>query len=109
MAMKRRVEGQQSEMWVATKNIACSPGHPFYRVVNRLFSAKGFDRFVEGLCEKFYAETLGRRSVPPGVYFRMLMVGYFEGINSERGIAWRCADSLLRPAGRTDLRVEVPH
>jgi transposase len=94
MAMKRRVEGQQSEMWVATKNIACSPGHPFYRVVNRLFSAKGFDRFVEGLCEKFYAETLGRRSVPPGVYFRMLMVGYFEGINSERGIAWRCADSL---------------
>jgi transposase len=73
MAMKRRVEGQQSEMWVATKDIACSPGHPFYRVVNRLFSAKGFDRFVEGLCEKFYAETLGRRSVPPGVYFRMAL------------------------------------
>jgi len=92
--MKRRAEDQQADMWIATKNIARSPGHPFYRAVNRLFAAEGFDRFVEGLCEKFYAEKMGRPSVPPGVYFRMLLIGYFEGIDSERGIAWRCADSL---------------
>ncbi len=94
MAMKRRAEDQQADMWIATKHVARSPGHPFYRVVNRLLADEGFDRFVEGLCERFYADRLGRPSIPPGVYFRMLMVGYFEGIDSERGIAWRCADSL---------------
>jgi transposase len=94
MAMKRRTDEQQAEMWIATKDIACSPGHPFYRALERVFAAEGFDRFVEARCAKFYAETLGRPSVPPGVYFRMLLIGYFEGIDSERGIAWRCADSL---------------
>ena len=94
MAMKERESGRQRPMWIAGDRIARSPGHPFYRHVNRLLAQAGFDRFVEGLCRKFYAEKLGRPSIPPGVYFRMLLIGYFEGIDSERGIAWRCADSL---------------
>jgi len=94
MAMKRRNEAEQPDFWIATQNLARAPGHPFYRAVNRLLAAERFDRFVEDLCAKFYAEKIGRPSVPPGVYFRMLLIGYFEGIDSERGIAWRCADSL---------------
>ena len=70
------------------------PGHPFYSKLNRALAAAGFDRFAEERCARFYAEGIGRRGVAPGVYFRMLFVGYFEGIDSERGIAWRCADSL---------------
>ena len=54
----------------------------------------GFDGFAEEACREFYAGNRGRPGVPPGVYFRMLMVGYLEGIGSERGIAWRCADSF---------------
>jgi transposase len=69
------------------------PGHPFYRKLNQLLATHGFDAFVEGVCEKFYHDSLGRPSIPPGIYFRMLLMGYFEGIDSERGIAWRCADS----------------
>lgn len=90
---KRRVEHQQN-LWLNTAEIATSPGHPFYQRLNQLLQEHGFDRFVEGRCESFYAETRGRPSIPPGVYFRMLLIGYFEGIDSERGIAWRCADSL---------------
>jgi len=92
MAMKRRETEQQGEMWIPTSQITASPGHPFYERLNRLFA--GFDRFVEDQCRRFYHESLGRPSIPPGVYFRMLLIGYFEGIDSERGIAWRCADSL---------------
>ena len=94
MAMSRRNGERQGAMWIASQDIVRSPSHPFYKAVNRIFAAKGFDRFVEERCATFYAETLGRPSVPPGVYFRMLLIGYFEGIDSERGIAWRCADSL---------------
>jgi len=94
MSMNRRATDRQSEFWIPTRELAQSPGHPFYRRLNQVLARHGFDRFVEGLCEKFYAEKLGRPSVPPGVYFRMLMVGYFEGLDSERGIDWRCADSL---------------
>lgn len=94
MAMKRRDEERQGAMWIATGEVVGSPGHPFYSALNALFAKEGFDRYAEGLCEKFYAEKVGRPSIPPGVYFRMLLVGYFEGIDSERGIAWRCADSL---------------
>jgi transposase len=94
MALKEREEERQRPLWIAGDKIARSPGHPFYRSLNRLLAEGGFDRFAEGLCRKFYAEKLGRPSVPPGVYFRMLLIGYFEGIDSERGIAWRCADSL---------------
>ena len=92
MAMGRQENGQQ-ELWVATHDIPKSQGHPFYRKLNKVLAESGFDRLVEELCEPYYAKA-GRPSVPPGVYFRMLLVGYFEGIDSQRGIAWRCADSL---------------
>ena len=71
-----------------------APGHPFYTRLNELLEGAGFDEFVEGLCARFYHARLGRPSLRPGVYFRALPVGYFEGIDSERGIAWRVADSL---------------
>ena len=93
MALGRR-EGSDREMWIATNRLARSPGHPFYERLNRVLNEAGFDRFVEERCKPFYAGGQGRPSIPPGVYFRMLMVGYFEGIDSQRGIAWRCTDSL---------------
>lgn len=93
MAMGKRKRERQEELWIAATAMPEAPGHPFYRRVNQLLSERGFDAFVEGLCSKFYHESLGRPSIPPGVYFRMLLIGYFEGIDSERGIAWRCADS----------------
>lgn len=93
MAMGQR-QDTQSEFWIATSDLAAAPGHPFYQRINGLLKQQKFDDYVEDLCQKFYAETLGRPSIVPGVYFRMLLVGYFEGIDSERGIAWRCADSL---------------
>jgi transposase len=93
MALGRR-EGSDREMWIATNRLARSPGHPFYERLNRVLDEAGFDRFVEERCKPFYAAGQGRPSIPPGVYFRMLMVGYFEGIDSQRGIAWRCTDSL---------------
>ena len=93
MAMGKREDERQQGLWVPTAKMPQPPGHPFYRRLNQLLARHGFDRFVEGLCEKFYHDSLGRPSIPPGVYFRMLLVGYFEGIDSERGIAWRCADS----------------
>ena len=77
-----------------------TPSHPFYTQVNRLLQAHGFDSFVEELCAPYYAKTLGRPSIAPGVYFRLLMIGYFEGLGSERAIAWRVADSIsLRRSG----------
>lgn len=86
-------EPQQDSFWIETQKLAKSPGHPFYKKLNALLKSKGFDAFVDEQCRPFYAEN-GRPSLPPGVYFRMLLIGYFEGIDSERGIAWRCADSL---------------
>ena len=94
MALGKRKQERQAELWIATTTIPEAPGHPFYRRLNDLLAARDFDRYVEGLCAKFYHEQLGRPGIPPGVYFRMLLIGYFEGIDSERGIAWRCADSL---------------
>jgi len=81
-------------MWVATGDLPKSPGHVFYRKLNELLAEAGFDRWLEELCQPHYAQVMGRPGIPPGVYFRMLLVGYFEGINSQRGIAWRCSDSL---------------
>ena len=72
-------------------------GHPFYRRLNELLREHGFDDFVEAQCAGFYAETMGRPGLPPGIYFCLLLIGYFEGIDSERGIAWRAADSLALP------------
>jgi transposase len=93
MSMKRR-EAEQSGMWVATHELPRSPGHVFYEKLNEVLEKGGFDRFVEALCAPYYADSEGRPSIEPGVYFRMLFVGYFEGLSSQRGIAWRCADSL---------------
>jgi transposase len=94
MAMKKRPQERQTHLWVNTAEIVRSPGHPFYQRLNQVLAEHGFDRFVEERYQSFYAEHRGRPSIPPGVYFRMLLIGYFEGIDSERGIAWRCADSL---------------
>ncbi len=94
MSMSRRRAERQEHLWINAAEIVRSPGHPFYERLNQLLEEHGFDRFVEARCVSFYADTRGRPSIPPGVYFRMLLIGYFEGIDSERGIAWRCADSL---------------
>ena len=79
---------------MATQKLPRSPGHPFYERLNQVLEKAGFDAFVEGLCARFYAAGIGRPSLRPGRYFRMLLVGYFEGLNSERAIAWRVADSM---------------
>jgi transposase len=94
MAMGKRKRERQQDLWIASADVAEAPSHPFYRKLNQLLAEHGFDPFVEGQCQKFYAEVMGRPSIPPGIYFRMLLLGYFEGIGSERGIAWQCADSL---------------
>src|SRR5437667_5348644 len=93
MAMGTR-ENEQPPLWVATSDLPSSPGHPFYTRLNAMLEAEEFDRFVEGQCRRFYAPVMGRPGLEPGRYFRLLMIGYFEGIDSERGIAWRAADSL---------------
>jgi transposase len=93
MALGRRNEERQGEFWVATQKLPTAPGHVFYEKLNRLLAEAGFDSWVEQLCEPYYAKA-GRPGIPPGVYFRMLLIGYFEGIGSQRGIAWRCSDSL---------------
>jgi transposase len=94
MAMGKRDTEQQQDLFITHDKLPRSPGHVFYRKLNQLLAAGGFDRWIEGLCEPYYCQGHGRPSVPPGQYFRMLLVGYFEGINSQRGIAWRCSDSL---------------
>jgi transposase len=71
-----------------------APGHPFYRKLNEVLQRAGFDEFAERQCRRFYAERRGRPSLAPGVYFRLMLVGFFEGLDSERAIAWRAADSL---------------
>ena len=92
--MSKRPRSRQQELFVQTSALPQSPGHPFHEKLNEILAAHGFDDFVEELCASYYADTRGRPSIPPGVYFRMLMVGYFEGLGSERGIDWRVADSL---------------
>ena len=95
MAMSKRSGGErQEDIWIAHTELAVAPGHPFYKRLNELLEGARFDEFVEGLCARFYHARLGRPSLRPGIYFRALLVGYFEGIDSERGIAWRVADSL---------------
>lgn len=109
MALGRRVEERQQEMWIASAELPKSEGHVFYRKLNQLLAEAGFDRFVEELCRTYYHATIGRPGIPPGTYFRMLLVGYFEGIGSQRGIAWRCADSLsLRTFLGVPLTEETP-
>jgi transposase len=96
MSMGSREGGDQPPLWVTTSELARGEGHLFYRRLNELLRRHGFDPFVEKLVEerKVFAETLGRPSIPPGTYMRMMFVGFFEGLSSERAIAWKCADSL---------------
>ena len=100
----RRKRQRQHDLWVAASDLPTTAAHPFYQRLNALLDEHGFDAFVEGLCQPFYAATMGRSSVAPGIYFRLLLVGYFEGVDSERGIAWRGADSL---AIRRFLRIAL--
>ncbi len=93
MSLGRR-QAEQKSMWLIYDQLPQSWGHVFYERLQKLLHQKAFDAFLEKLCAPFYAEKLGRRSIPPGRYFRMLLIGCFEGIDSERGICWRCADSL---------------
>ena len=93
MALGKRKYEQQG-MWIATTDLPKSPGHPFYLNLNQLLAEAKFDEWIEKLCQPYYAAVKGRPSIPPGVYFRLLLIGFFEGIDSERGIAWRVADSL---------------
>src|ERR1700741_3917283 len=105
----RQSQEQQEESWIANAELARSPGHPFYQRLNELLEGEKFDLFVEGLCRKFYAPRMGRPGLAPGIYFRSLLIGYFEGIDSERGIAWRLADSLaLRQFVRILLTESTP-
>ena len=94
MSMRKRANEKQPDLWIPTSELAKSPGHPFYVRLNKILSESKFDRFVEERCARFYVEGKGRPSIPPGTYMRMLLVGFFEGLDSERGIAWRCADSM---------------
>ena len=105
----RQAQEKQEEIWIANAELARSPGHPFYERLNELLDGEKFDRFVEGLCRKFYAPRMGRPGLAPGIYFRSLLIGYFEGIDSERGIAWRLADSLaLRQFVRIGITEQTP-
>ena len=108
MAMGRESD-RQSDLIVTWAEMPRSPGHVFYDRLQAVLITGGFDGFVETACQPYYAPRMGARSVPPGRYFRMHMVGYFEGIASERGIAWRCSDSIsLRDFLRLENREKVP-
>ena len=102
---KRNRGARQSTIWIATNDLPRAAAHPFYERLNRILDKAGFDTHVETLCAAFYAATMGRPSLAPGRYFRLLMVGYFEGLDSERAIAWRAADSF---ALRRFLDLELP-
>jgi transposase len=94
MALGKRKRDRQTSMWVATTDFPTAATHPFYTRLNQLLREHGFDGYAEAQCATFYADVMGRPDLPPGIYFRLLLIGYFEGIDSERGIAWRAADSF---------------
>ncbi len=108
MALGRQ-KGEQSELMIGWAELPRSPGHAFYDRLQTVLVEAGFDSFAELQCKPFYAARQGRPSLPPGRYFRMHLVGYFEGIDSERGLEWRCADSLsLREFLRLGTTEPVP-
>jgi transposase len=108
MAMRRET-GVQGDLLVTWSEMPRSPGHAFYDKLQNLLIEAGFDAFVEEVCKPYYAPRMGAPSLPPGRYFRMHMVGYFEGLDSERGIVWRCSDSWsLRDFLRLTNRDKVP-
>ncbi len=105
----RKDQEQQEEMWIPQASLAKGASHPFYQRLNQLLEESRFDEFVEGRCRQFYAAKRGRPSLAPGMYFRLLLIGYFEGIDSERGMAWRAQDSLaLRRFLRVGLEESPP-
>src|SRR6202020_930371 len=110
MAMGRRKKrARQERLWTPTAALPVGESHPFYQPLNQILDEKKFDEYVETICEDFYAGEVGRPGLAPGIYFRLLMVGYFEGIDSERGIAWRASDSLsIRSFVRIALDESVP-
>ena len=110
MAMGRRKKRvRQAGLWTPTAALPVSASHPFYQRLNQILDEKKFDEHVETSCADFYAGEVGRPGLAPGIYFRLLMVGYFEGIDSERGIAWRASDSLsIRSFVRIALDERVP-
>jgi transposase len=108
MALGRQ-KRRQAELMIGWAELPRSPGHPFYDRLQAVLVEAGFDDFAETQCKLFYAAKQGRPSVPPGRYFRLHLVGYFEGIDSERGLEWRCADSLsLREFLRLGMTERVP-
>ena len=108
MAMGRQKDGQ-GDLMVSWSEMPRSPGHVFYDRLQSVLIEGGFDAFAEARCRPYYAARMGAPSVPPGRYFRMHLVGYFEGIDSERGLEWRCSDSLsLRAFLRLGSRDRVP-
>ena len=108
MAMGQQ-QDRQGDLMVGWAEMPRSPGHVFYDCLQSVLIEGGFDGFAEATCKPYYAARLGAPSVPPGRYFRMHLVGYFEGINSERGLEWRCSDSLsLREFLRLESRERVP-
>jgi transposase len=108
MAIGKKDRTRQQPMWIPHTSVVGTPGHPFYKKLNQLLAKEKFDQWLERLCEPYFRQG-GRPSIPPGTYFRMLMIGYFEGISSERAIAWRCADSLsLREFLGLDLTEKTP-
>src|SRR5260370_1294604 len=109
MAMGTRKQRERQEpLWYRTE-LAEAPGHPFYRRLNQVLGKAGFDPYCEQRCREHYHESLGRPARAPGVYFRLMLIGFFEGIGSERGIAWRGADSLsLRESLGVGLDEQTP-
>ncbi len=102
---RRKKRVRQEGLWIPTAVLPVGASHPFYQRLNQILDEKKFDEYAETICEPFYADEVGR----PGIYFRLLMVGYFEGIDSERGIAWRASDSLsIRSFVRIALDESVP-
>ena len=94
MAMgTRKMRERQPDLWYGGE-LPTAPGHPFYKRLNEVLDNAQFDTFCETSCANFYHDKLGRPSLPPGQYFRIMMIGFFEGLDSERGVAWRLADSL---------------
>src|SRR5260370_26601099 len=107
---RRRKRVRQEGLWTPTAALPLGASHPFYARLNQILDENKFDEYVETICEEFYADEVGRPGLAPGIYFRLLMVGYFEGIDSERGIAWRASDSLsIRSFVRIALDERRPH
>ena len=108
MAMGQQKD-RQGDLMVSWSEMPRSPGHVFYDRLQLVLIEGGFAGFAEAVCQPYYAARMGAPSVPPGRYFRMHLVGYFEGIDSERGLEWRCSDSLsLREFLLLEMRERVP-